>query len=99
MWSLSAWTLASTVSFLICGYVSDVFGRRHLLLTGSTIGVIGFTVCAVAQNMQTLIAGQTLLGLSTGFLFVVYSATAEIMPAHSISVAVGVIDCGYLLPW
>jgi MFS family permease len=98
-WGLNTWTLASSISFLISGYVSDLVGRRHVLLLGSLLGLCGFVVCAVAHSVSTLIAGQGLLGISTGFLFVTYSAAAEMVDPSWCAVAIGIIDAGYVVPW
>lgn len=98
-WTLGAWNVAASISFVICGHISDVFGRRQIILTGQALTIIGFIVCAAAKNAQTLIAGQTLLGLGVGFIWVVYAAAIELLPNKRRSVGVGAIDMGFMWPW
>jgi len=43
-WIISGWSIASAVGFTIAGRLSDVFGRRYIILVGETISVIG-AVC------------------------------------------------------
>lgn len=98
-WCLNAWPLASSFSFLFCGYLSDVCGRRHVILFGSFLGFLGFVACSIAHSIATLLAGQALLGTSLGFLLVVYSATVEIIPRAWCPTAIGILECGFMMPW
>jgi MFS family permease len=43
-WIPTAWSVSSAVSFAIAGGLSDIFGRRHVLLSGQVIVLIG-SVC------------------------------------------------------
>lgn len=43
-WIPTGWSVASAVSFAIAGRLSDVFGRRNVLLTGQVVVLIG-SVC------------------------------------------------------
>jgi MFS family permease len=43
-WIPTAWSVASAVSFAIAGGLSDIFGRRSVLLSGQVIVLVG-SVC------------------------------------------------------
>ena len=40
-WIISGWAIASSVSFSIAGRLSDIFGRRHIILFGQLLALIG----------------------------------------------------------
>jgi MFS family permease len=40
-WIVSGWSIASSVSFTIAGSMSDIFGRRYVILLGELISIIG----------------------------------------------------------
>jgi len=40
-WIPSSWAIASSVSFCVAGRLSDVFGRRSIILAGEVVAVVG----------------------------------------------------------
>ncbi len=40
-WVVSGWSIASSVSFSLAGSLSDIFGRRYVILLGEFISLIG----------------------------------------------------------
>lgn len=47
---------------MIIGRVTDIFGRRYWMIGGTIVALIGNVVCATAQNINALIAGEVLIG-------------------------------------
>jgi len=47
-WLVGAWSIASSVSFAIAGSLSDIFGRRYLIIAGNGVTVIGAVRTGVA---------------------------------------------------
>jgi MFS family permease len=83
-WIPSGWGAAAAVGFSIAGRLSDIFGRRHVILTGQAMTVIGGIVCCTAQTMNALIAGEVILGASIGTVSVAYAGiTPEPCPNSS----------------
>ena len=64
--TLTAFLLAFGCSQLVWGPLSDMLGRRPVLLIGLTGYVIGALGCASAQSMDALIAWRALEGASLG---------------------------------
>jgi MFS family permease len=52
-----------SVFLTLIGRISDIFGRRWVFAGGSIVGLIGSIICAVAQDIPTLIGGTTLIGI------------------------------------
>lgn len=68
-WVVTAYLLASTIAVPISGKLSDIFGRRRLLMIGVTIFVIASMLCGISQNIWQLIAYRALQGIGGGILF------------------------------
>jgi MFS family permease len=50
--------------------LSDIFGRRELLLPSLLFFTIGSVVCAVARNFEFLLAGRCVQGIGGGGIIV-----------------------------
>jgi EmrB/QacA subfamily drug resistance transporter len=67
-WIVTAYLLAATVVTPLYGKLSDIHGRRPVMLTGIAIFVAGSIACALAPTMPALIAARALQGLGGGGL-------------------------------
>src|SRR5215472_16106607 len=65
-WVIIAYLLSSTVVSPLYGKLSDIHGRRGMMLLAIGLFVVGSAMCAAAPNMAILIAGRTLQGVGGG---------------------------------
>src|SRR5215831_14388682 len=65
-WVIIAYLLSSTVVAPLYGKLSDIHGRRAMMLVAIGLFVAGSVVAAAAPDMATLIAGRTLQGIGGG---------------------------------
>ena len=65
-WVVTAYLLSATAATPLFGKLSDIYGRRSLLLTGVTIFILGSVACALAPTMWALIAARALQGIGGG---------------------------------
>jgi EmrB/QacA subfamily drug resistance transporter len=65
-WIFSIYLLTQAVTVPIYGRLSDVFGRKPVLLFGVAGFLVGSVLCAVAWSMVTLIIFRGLQGLAAG---------------------------------
>ncbi|CAJ0554438.1 Ff.00g129510.m01.CDS01 [Fusarium sp. VM40] len=79
-WIPGGWSIGAAVSFSVAGGLSDVFGRRWVLLSGQTIILVGAIVCAFAQTTLNIVAGTTLVGFGAGVIMVAYPGISELLP-------------------
>lgn len=68
-WVITAYLLTSTIAVPISGKLSDIYGRRKMLLTGIVIFVAASILCGVSHNIVELIAFRALQGIGGGMLF------------------------------
>jgi EmrB/QacA subfamily drug resistance transporter len=68
-WVVTAYLLTSTITVPIYGKLSDVYGRKVLLLIGVSLFLAGSWLSGFSQDMTQLILFRGLQGLGAGALF------------------------------
>jgi EmrB/QacA subfamily drug resistance transporter len=67
-WVVTAYLLAATAATPLFGKLSDIYGRRTILLLAIGIFVVGSVACALAPTIWVLIASRGLQGIGGGGL-------------------------------
>ncbi|WP_152526513.1 MFS transporter, partial [Peribacillus psychrosaccharolyticus] len=65
-WVFSSYLLMNAVTVLIYGKLSDLFGRKPILLIGIIIFLIGSVLCGFADSMHELILFRFIQGFGAG---------------------------------
>jgi MFS family permease len=65
-WIVTSYLLVSTAVTPLYGKLSDIHGRRPILLIAICIFVIGSIACALSTNMLALVLARGLQGLGGG---------------------------------
>ena len=79
-WIVTSFLLTSTAAAPLYGKLSDIYGRRAMMLTAIAIFTVGSAACALAPNMLSLILGRALQGAGGGAIFpVAQSVIADII--------------------
>jgi EmrB/QacA subfamily drug resistance transporter len=65
-WVITAYLLASTAVAPVFGTLSDIYGRRVMIIISLSLFVAGSILCAIAPNMPMLILARGLQGLGGG---------------------------------
>ncbi len=65
-WVITAYLLASTAVAPLFGTLSDIYGRRAMIIAALSLFIAGSVLCAVAPIMPVLILGRGLQGLGGG---------------------------------
>ena len=65
-WVFSAYLLMYTVTVLIYGKLSDLFGRKPVINFGITMFLIGSLLCGLAESMQMLVIFRLIQGFGAG---------------------------------
>ena len=74
-WVVTIYLLASTVTVPIYGKLSDMYGRKPLLLIGVGLFLVGSALAGLSQNIEQLIIFRGIQGLGAGALFPIALAT------------------------
>jgi EmrB/QacA subfamily drug resistance transporter len=65
-WVITAYLLASTAVAPVFGTLSDIYGRRAMVIAALSLFIAGSILCALAPNMPVLILARGLQGLGGG---------------------------------
>jgi EmrB/QacA subfamily drug resistance transporter len=68
VWPFTAYMLTSTISIILFGKLSDIYGRKHVLIAGIIIFVLTSVMCGFSTNMIELIIFRGLQGIGGGIL-------------------------------
>src|SRR5580692_10995751 len=79
-WVITAYLLASTAVAPVFGTLSDIYGRRAMIITAMSLFIVGSILCAVAPSMPVLILARGLQGLGGGgILPIVQTVIADVV--------------------
>src|SRR3954467_1014456 len=73
--SITIYLLTSTISGPIYGRLSDLFGRRPIILFAISLFIVASVLAALSQEMWQFVAARGLQGLGAGAIFPVAFAT------------------------
>ncbi|KAL4748024.1 hypothetical protein BDW72DRAFT_205965 [Aspergillus terricola var. indicus] len=63
IWVGSAYTLAYAAIIPVWGSVSDIWGRKPIMLIAVAVFLVGSLICALAPHMDAMIVGRAIQGL------------------------------------
>ncbi len=69
VWTFTIYLLTSTITVPFYGKLSDLYGRKPLLMIGITIFLVGSALSGLSQDIYQLIAFRGLQGIGAGALF------------------------------
>lgn len=79
-WIVSAYLLTSTAMTPIYGKLSDIYGRRMLLLVALAIFAVTSVLCALAATLGQLVAARALQGIGgAGLMAMAQAAIADVV--------------------
>ncbi len=82
-WVSTSYLLASTAMVPIYGKLSDIYGRKYVLLFGITVFLLGSLLCGLAGDMTQLVFFRGLQGFGAAAL----TSTAFAIPADLFALA------------
>ena len=68
-WAVTIYLLTSTVTVPIYGKLSDLYGRKPILIAGITMFLVGSALSGLSQEMWQLVLFRGIQGLGAGALF------------------------------
>ncbi|KAF4465823.1 trichothecene efflux pump [Fusarium albosuccineum] len=63
-WASTIWTMGSSIGFLIVGRLSDLYGRKWMVMSTTLLGLIGCIIGGTAKNVGMLIASNGCNGIA-----------------------------------
>lgn len=91
-WVVTGYILASTVMMPVYGRISDLFGRKPLIVIAIVLFVAGSVVGGFANDISVLVASRVLQGIGGGGLMILsQSAIADVVPARDRAKYMGIM--------
>lgn len=74
-WLITSYLLSSTIAGPLCGKLSDIYGRRVVMMSALGMFIVGSIACALAPDMLTLILMRGVQGIGGGGIVPLVQAT------------------------
>ncbi|KAG0663204.1 hypothetical protein C6P46_002793 [Rhodotorula mucilaginosa] len=81
IWIVQAQGVPSIVTGPIMAIVSDVYGRRWVVILAWLLFCVSAIVSMTANDVNGVIAGQALAGVSAGISGIMYAVASEVLPS------------------
>ncbi len=90
-WLLTAYLISGAVMTPIAGKLSDIYGRKKMLLIIMAIYAVGVITGGFAINIYTLIITRVIQGFGMAMFPIAFSMVRDQFPRDKVSIAQGVI--------
>lgn len=94
-WIFSAYLIVAAVMTPIAGKMSDIYGKKKVLLALLIIYAVGITAGAFAFNISFLLASRIIQGVGLAAVPAAFSLLRDTFPPAKLAIAVGVFGSAY----
>ena len=91
-WLVSGYLLIASIAAAICGRLGDIYGRKRVLLAVLAGACIGSVISASSTQLEWIIAGRSVQGLSGAILPLCYGLAREHSHPSRIAINIGIIS-------
>ena len=89
-WIFSAYLIVAAVMTPIAGKMSDLYGKKKVLLILLTMYVVGIAAGGFADNISFLLASRIIQGVGLAAIPAAFSLLRDTFPPAKLAIAVGV---------
>src|SRR6476619_8076885 len=94
-WIFSAYLIVAAVMTPIAGKMSDLYGKKKVLLILLTMYVVGIAAGGFADNISFLLASRIIQGVGLAAIPAAFSLLRDTFPPAKLAIAVGVFGSAY----
>lgn len=94
-WIFSAYLIVAAVMTPVAGRLSDLFGKKKVLLSLLVIYITGLTAGGFADNITFLLISRIIQGVGLAAIPAAFSLLRDTFPPAKLSIAVGVFGSAY----
>jgi MFS family permease len=94
-WIFSAYLIVAAVMTPIAGKMSDLYGKKKVLIGLLTMYVVGVVAGGLANNITFLLASRIIQGLGLAAVPAAFSLLRDTFPPSKLAIAVGVFGSAY----
>lgn len=90
-WILSSYLISGAISVPVAGKLSDMYGRKKILLLVLTIYAVGVVGGAVSTDIYSLLISRTVQGIGMSVFPIVFAIVQDQFPRNKIAIAQGTL--------
>jgi MFS family permease len=90
-WILSSYLISGAISVPIAGRLSDIYGRKRILLIVMIIYTIGVVGGGVSTDIYSLLISRTVQGIGMSVFPIVFAIVQDQFPRNKVSIAQGTL--------
>ena len=94
-WIFSAYLIVAAVMTPVAGRLSDLYGKKKVLLTLLIIYIAGLTAGGFADNISFLLVTRLIQGVGLAAVPAAFSLLRDTFPPSKLAIAVGVFGSAY----
>ena len=91
-WILSAYLIAGAVATPLGGKLSDIYGRKKMVMIILIIYIIGITLGGISTNITFLIVSRVIQGIGIAMFPIAFGIIRDQFPIDKLAIGVGVFS-------
>src|SRR6476620_2941340 len=91
-WILTAYLISGAVMTPIAGKLSDIYGRKKLVLIILIIYIIGISIGALSDNISVLLVARVIQGVGISMFPIAFGIIRDQFPIEKLVIGVGVFS-------
>jgi MFS family permease len=91
-WILSAYLIAGAVATPVGGKLSDIYGRKKMVITIMIIYIIGISLGGLSSNFTFLVVARVIQGIGISMFPIAFSIIRDQFPREKLAIGVGVFS-------
>src|SRR5687767_13093062 len=95
VWVFSAYLIVAAVMTPISGRLSDIYGKKKVLLTLLVLYTAGIIAGGFTNSILTLLISRIVQGVGLAAVPVAFSILRDVFPVEKLSIAIGVFSSAY----
>ena len=93
-WLATIYTLVGGVAVPVIGKLSDVIGKKKIIVACVAVSLIGSVLDAVTTSWTILLVGRALQGVAFPAMFVSFGLIRDLAPRRMVNMAIGIAGGG-----
>jgi MFS family permease len=95
IWVFSAYLIVAAVMTPISGRLSDIYGKKKVLLALLILYTVGIIAGGFTNSISTLLISRIVQGVGLAAVPVAFSILRDVFPVDKLSIAIGVFSSAY----
>ena len=91
-WILTAYLISGAVATPIAGKLSDIYGRKRMVLVIFVIYIIGISVGGLSKDIDFLILARVIQGMGISMFPIAFGIIRDQLPKNKLAIGVGIFS-------